>query len=55
MVHFIHNKAVSGGGGLSLRNSKLYDVKYEGIITSMNFEFNVADNGGAIYVKFDDD
>ena len=56
VVHFIHNKAVSGGGGLSLRNSKLYDVKCEGIITSsMNFEFNVADNGGAIYVKFDDD
>ena len=57
MVHFVHNKAVSGGGGLSLRNSnsKLYDIKREGIVTSMNFAFNVADNGGAIYVKFDDD
>ena len=55
MVHFVHNKAVFGGGGLSLRNSKLYDsIKHEGIVTSMNFAFNVADNGGAIHVKLDD-
>ncbi len=51
MIHFVHNKAVSGGGGLSLRNSKLYNTQHEDIVTSMNFVFNEADNGGAIHVK----
>ena len=53
-VHFIRNEATHGGG-LSLSDSKLYDVLGEGSVTDMNFISNQADYGGALHVKFNDD
>ena len=51
IIHFVSNKATSGGG-LSLSNSTLYDniiMIDEGTITNMNFVSNQAYYGGALY------
>jgi predicted outer membrane repeat protein len=49
-VHFVCNKAISGGG-LSLSNSKFYNdiVIDESAVTNMSFVSNQADYGGALY------
>ena len=50
-VVFYSNNASQYGGGISLANSKFYDAKVKSRITSIvNFMFNCANEGGAIYV-----
>ena len=53
-VHIDSNQATSGGG-VSLENSKLYELVNGDILSDVNFIFNQADYGGALYVDDESD
>ena len=52
MVTFYNNEGMNGGG-ISLENSKLYDVIDEDMVFAINFVSNQAMYGGAIYYRDD--